>query len=146
MHKAENSIVKTILILASLVLGSITSLTTAEEHPMNATNIAQSYFEHMRAQDLNVVELFHEDAQLLGLGRRTKGKVAIKAFYTEAVAVGGPQPQSSGPMLSDGSTVAAPIDITLSDGSIIHAVDIFVIEDGKIRSLTYFLADIPAES
>ena len=113
---------------------------------MNATNIAQSYFEHMRAQDLNVVELFHEDAQLLGLGRRTKGKVAIKAFYTEAVAVGGPQPQSSGPMLSDGSTVAAPIDITLSDGSIIHAVDIFVIEDGKIRSLTYFLADIPAES
>lgn len=113
---------------------------------MNATDIAQSYFDHMRAQDLNVVELFHEDAQLLGLGRRTKGKAAIKAFYTEAVATGGPQPAPSGPMLSDGSTVAAPIDITLSDGSIIYAVDIFVIEDGKIRSLTYFLADIPAES
>ena len=100
----------------------------------------------MRAQDLNVVELFHEDAQLLGLGRRTKGKAAIKTFYTEAVGSAGPQPQPSGPMLSDESTVVAPIDITLTDGNVIHAVDIFVIEYGKIRSLTYFLADIPTES
>lgn len=108
-----------------------------------ATVIVESYFKHMREQDLGVTDLFHEDAVLLGLGRRTEGRDAIKAFYTEAVAVGGPQPTPAGPMLSDGSTVAAPIDISLADGSLIHAVDVFIVEQGKIRSLTYFIADIP---
>jgi hypothetical protein len=40
--------------------------------------------------------------------------------------------------------VAAEVYIALSNGSIVHAVDIFHVEDGRIRMLNYFIADEPA--
>lgn len=51
----------------------------------------------------------------------------------------GPTPRSAGPLLADGTRVAAEVFIDLSDDVSIHAVDIFVVEEGRIRSLSYFL-------
>lgn len=110
-----------------------------------ATSIVESYFAHMRAGDTGVAELFHDDAVLLGLGRRTEGREAIRTFYTESIASGGPQPRSAGELLSDGRRVAAEVFIDLANGPTMHVVDLFVVEDGRIRSLHYFVADEPAD-
>jgi hypothetical protein len=110
-----------------------------------ATAVVERYFECMRAGNLAVVDLFAEDAILLGLGRRTEGRDAIRAFYTESIASGGPQPRSAGPLLSDGKRVAAEIYIDLANGPTMHVVDLFRIEEGRIRSLHYFVADEPAD-
>lgn len=110
---------------------------------MNPKELVESYFLHMREADLNVVNLFHEDAELLGLGMRITGREAIKAFYTRAIEVGGPQPSLAGPLITDGSRVVAEIHIDLTGGSSLHVVDIFHIEDGRIRLLNYFTADEP---
>lgn len=111
---------------------------------MNAEEVVDRYFARMRAQDLDVVDLFHDDAVLLGLGRRVMGREAIRAFYAEAMETGGPQPRLAGPLMSDGGRVAAEIYIDLSGGSTVHVVDMFHVEDGRIRLLNYFTADEPA--
>jgi hypothetical protein len=49
-------------------------------------------------------------------------------------------------MMVQGSRVAAEVYIDLAIGATIHAIDLFEIQDGRIRSLTYFLADYPSES
>ena len=110
-----------------------------------AIAVVEKYFALMRNGDISVVDLFHPDALLLGLGRRTTGSAAIRQFYTEAIASGSPQPRSAGPLLSDGSRVAAEIHIGLSDGSSLHVIDLFTVKDGRIQSLNYFLADEPPE-
>ncbi|MBK6289784.1 MAG: nuclear transport factor 2 family protein [Gammaproteobacteria bacterium] len=108
-----------------------------------AIAVVEKYFALMRNGDISVVDLFHPDALLLGLGRRTTGSEAIRKFYTESIASGSPQPRNAGPLLSDGSRVAAEIHIGLSDGSSLHVIDLFTVKDGRIQSLNYFLADEP---
>lgn len=102
-------------------------------------NVAAEYFSRMRAGDKSVVDLFHDDATLVGLGTTRTGKDAIRDFYQGVIERAGPTPRSVGPLLVNGSRVAAEIFIDLSDDVSIHAVDIFVVEEGRIRSLTYFL-------
>lgn len=116
---------------------------TEPSRTTEATSVVESYFAHMRAGDLGVVDLFHDDAVLLGLGRRTEGRNKIRAFYAESIATGGPQPRPGGALLSDGRRVAAEIYIDLAGGATLHVVDLFVVEEGRIRSLTYFVADEP---
>jgi len=111
---------------------------------LEATDVVERYFTCMRAGDLAVADLFADDAVLLGLGRRTQGREAIRAFYSASIATGGPQPRSAGSLLSDGERVAAEIYIDLADGSTMHVVDLFRVEQGRIRSLHYFVADEPA--
>ena len=111
---------------------------------MKPEDVVESYFSHMRKGDLNVVELFHDDAILLGLGMKVTGREGIKVFYTQAIEAGGPQPRLAGPLMTDGTRVAAEIYIDLSDGSKLHVVDMFHIENGLIRMLNYFTADEPA--
>jgi len=110
---------------------------------MDSKKIVETYFSRMQAHDLDVVDLFHDDAVLLGLGMRVAGREAIRTFYTQAIEAGGPQPTLAGPLMTDGSRVAAEIYIELSEGSTLHVVDMFHIEDGKIRLLNYFMADEP---
>lgn len=119
----------------------ITAMQTSDA----ATAVVERYFALMRNGDISVVDLFHPDAVLLGLGMRTTGSEAIRKFYTESIAAGSPQPRSAGPLLSDGSRVAAEIHIGLSDGSSLHVIDLFRVKDGRIQSLNYFLADEPPE-
>lgn len=102
-------------------------------------DVVKAYFERMRARDTRVFELFHEDASLLGLGTRRTGREAIREFYRNVIEQAGPLPTLAGPLLASGSRVAAEIHIALPSTTI-HAMDLFVVEDGRIRSLTYFIA------
>ncbi len=106
-------------------------------------SIAREYFSRMRNGDIGVLELFHENAVLLGLGARTSGKDAILEFYRKGIEEGGPQPSEPMTLFSDDSKVIAEVNIHLRDGSVVHAVDLFEIDDGRIRKLTYFIADHP---
>ncbi|MBW2391383.1 MAG: nuclear transport factor 2 family protein [Deltaproteobacteria bacterium] len=103
------------------------------------TSVVSAYFACMRAGDISVVELFHEDATLVGLGTVRSGKEAIREFYQGTIERAGPSPRSAGPLLVEGNRVAAEILIDLVGGQVIHAMDLFVVEEGRIRSLTYFL-------
>jgi len=102
--------------------------------------IATEYFARMRARDLSVVELFHEDAELIGLGTRRHGREAILDFYRGVIERAGPTPRPLGSLLADGDRVAAEILIELAGGATVHAVDLFTVEQGLIRTLTYFIA------
>lgn len=104
-------------------------------------SVASEYFSRMRAADASVVELFHDDAMLIGLGTTRTGKDAISEFYQGVIEQAGPTPRSAGPLLVNGSRVAAEVYIDLADDTSVHAVDIFVVENGRIQSLTYFLCD-----
>ena len=103
------------------------------------SSVASEYFSRMRAGDETVVDLFHDDATLVGLGTTRTGKDAIREFYRGVIERAGPTPRSAGPLLAKGPRVAAEVFIDLSDDVSIHAVDIFVVEEGRIRSLSYFL-------
>ena len=102
-------------------------------------SVASEYFSRMREADKSVVDLFHDDATLVGLGTTRTGRDAIREFYHGVIERAGPTPRSAGPLLVNGSRVAAEVYIDLSDDVSVHAVDIFVVESGRIRSLTYFL-------
>lgn len=105
----------------------------------DAASVASEYFDRMRAGDVSVVDLFHDDAQLVGLGTTRSGKAAIREFYRGVIERAGPTPRAAGPLLVHEDRVAAEVFIDLSDEVSVHAVDIFVVEDGRIRSLSYFL-------
>ena len=107
-------------------------------------SVAAEYFTRIRAGDISVAELFHADATLIGLGQETKGRDAIREFYHGAIDGARPTPRSIGNLLADGSRVAGEVMIDLADGEVVHAVDVFVVEEGLIRSLTYFLCDHPS--
>ena len=103
--------------------------------------IAGEYFDRMRARDPSVAELFHEDAELIGLGTRRRGRPAIEEFYRGVIERAGPTPTLIGSPLCDNDRVLAEIMIELGGGMTVHAVDRFDIQDGLIRSLTYFIAN-----
>ena len=103
----------------------------------------ESYFDLIRDGDLGVADLFHDDARLVGLGTVIAGRDAIREFYEASIDASRPQPRLLGPLLVEGDRVAAEIGITLSNGDVLHVVDLFLVEDDRIRSLTYFVADHP---
>ena len=106
--------------------------------------IVEQYFAFMRSADLGVLDLFREDAVIRGLGFRKHGREEIADFYAGIIAGARPSPSPAGPLLCDGERVVAEIDIELADGTTVHALDVFVVRDGRICSLTYFTADYPA--
>ena len=109
------------------------------EMALDPTSVVSEYFSRMRAGDISVVELFDEDATLVGLGTTRGGRDAIREFYRGVIERAGPTPRAAGPLLVNGPRVAAEILIDLSDGQVVHAMDLFVVENGRILSLTYFL-------
>jgi hypothetical protein len=102
-------------------------------------SVVTDYFSRARAGDVSIVDLFHDDATLIGLGKTTTGRDAIREFYNGVIERAGPSPTLGGPLLTQGNRVAAEIIIKLSGGAVVHAVDLFEVEDGRIRSLTYFI-------
>jgi len=103
--------------------------------------VVQEYFARVRAGGDGVADLFHDDGRLVGLGAVVEGRAAITAFYAGAVEDARPAPRLLGPLLVNGDRVAAEIAIGLADGSELHVCDLFEVTDGRIRSLTYFVAD-----
>ncbi len=106
-----------------------------------AEAIVRRYFDRVRERRPDVAELFHEDATLVGLGDRKRGREAIRAFYAGVIENAGPTPSIVGELMASENRVAAEIEIALADGSAVHVVDLFVVEDELIRSLTYFVAE-----
>lgn len=104
------------------------------------TAIVDAYFARMRARDPAVVDLFHDDARLVGLGSTKQGRPAILEFYRGVIEGASPTPRLVGSLLTAGSRVAAEIQIELANGATIHALDLFELDGDRIRSLTYFLA------
>ncbi len=111
------------------------------EEMKEAEKLARSYFDKIRARDPGVADLFHEDGSIIGLGGVKSGRETIREFYKESIEGASPTPALTGEVLVSGSRAAAEIEISLADGSGVHAMDLFVVEDGLIRSLTYFIAD-----
>jgi hypothetical protein len=129
---------------------AMTSDTRAPVHTTNmsdsvseAETVVREYFSRMQTGDKEVYKLFHDDAVLNGLGRRTTGREAIRQFYSHAIDEGAPQPRLAAPLLREGNRVAGEIHIGLADGATLHVMDLFEVEAGRIRSLTYFLASEP---
>ena len=106
-----------------------------------AEKLARSYFDRIRSRDPAVADLFHEDGSIIGLGGVKSGRETIREFYKASIEAASPTPALVGEILVNGSRATAEINIALADGSNVHAMDLFVVEDGLIRSLTYFIAD-----
>lgn len=109
--------------------------------PKDAERVVREYFDRVTRRDPELAGVFHEDACLIGLGGTRSGLPAIREFYEGIIRGVGPTPSIVGDLLISGSRVAAEIEIALGDGGFAHAVDLFVVEQGRIRSLTYFVAD-----
>ena len=105
--------------------------------------VAERYFSYMQAGDLAVLDLFSDEATLQGLGMRRQGRAEIEAFYSGIIAGARPSPSPAGPLLCEGNRAIAEVVIELGNGTRISAIDVFVVEDGRIQSLTYYIADIP---
>ena len=93
--------------------------------------VVSEYFSRMRARDASVVDLFDDDAFLLGLGAKRTGREAIREFYTGIIHGARPSPSLVGELMVEGSRVAAEIRIELPGGAEVHAVDLFRVEDGR---------------
>lgn len=106
-----------------------------------ARSIVESYFSCVKAGDKNVAELFHDDAQLIGLGTVVVGRPAIDQFYAASIETGRPQPSLVGDLFVEGDRVVAELLIELAEQVTMHVVDLFEISGEKIKSLTYFVAD-----
>ena len=104
---------------------------------------AEAYFACMRNGDTGVAALFHEDARLIGLGTIVSGRPAIAQFYAKSIRNASPAPRAAGPLAAEGNRVLAEVYIDLANGVSMHVVDLFEVDDGLIRSLTYFVSDHP---
>ncbi len=107
--------------------------------PPSPIEVAEAYFARVRARDLSVVDLFHDDAELIGVGKRKKGRAAIQEFYSGVIERAGPTPTIEGALLGDDERAVAEIFIAFDNGAKLRAVDIFVVDEGRIRSVTYFV-------
>ena len=105
--------------------------------------VAEAYFTCMRNGDAGVAALFHEDARLVGLGTIVSGRSAIAELYSHSIENAGPAPRAAAPIAVEGNRVLAEVYIDLTNGVTMHVVDLFEIDDGLIRSLTYFVSDHP---
>ncbi len=55
---------------------------------MDPVSVVESYFAKVRAGDMSVVDLFHENAVLKGLGSVRSGRDEIDAVYRKGVLNG----------------------------------------------------------
>jgi hypothetical protein len=103
--------------------------------------VVEEYFRRVTARDVEVASLFALDASLIGLGAVVTGRPAISEFYRQSIEGASPTPTLVGPLLEEGSRVAAEIVIELTGQESLHVVDLFVVNDSLIDSLTYFICD-----
>jgi hypothetical protein len=110
---------------------------------MTPSEVVGRYFAAMEAGDPAVADVFHDDAQLVGLGTVVAGRPAIDQFYAAAIAGARPAPRALGPWMIEGDRVAVELSIGLADAAAMHVVDLFEVDGDRIRRLTYFVADHP---
>jgi limonene-1,2-epoxide hydrolase len=103
--------------------------------------IARTYFGRMCAGE-RVDDMFTDDAELRGFGNRVTGKAAIAEMYKGVQDTATPQPEIVD-ITTAGNRAFGEARVALADGTSLHVVDVFEIEDDLIKSLTYFNADYP---
>jgi hypothetical protein len=54
-----------------------------------------------------------------------------------------PTPRAAAPLAVEGNRVLAEVFIDLANDITMHVVDLFVVDEGRIRSLTYFVSEHP---
>lgn len=111
---------------------------------MKPDEVARAYFARMRAGE-RVDELFADDAEIKGFGRRTRGKAAIAEIYREVQDASAPQPELVA-ITTAGNRAFGEVRVALADGTFLHVIDVFEVDDDHITSLTYFNADYPEAS
>jgi hypothetical protein len=96
--------------------------------------IVREVFARVRNRDPGVADLYHQDATLTTDGTVHEGRDAIRAFYLGVFSGTGPHPTVRG-MWINGSTYAALLEVSRASGGVIHAVDVFDVDSGGIRSM-----------
>jgi SnoaL-like domain len=96
--------------------------------------IVREVFARVRNRDPKVADLYHEDATLTADDTAHHGRDAIRAFYLGVFSGSGPHPQVRG-LWANGSIYAALLEVTRDSGGVIHAVDVFDVDQDGIRSM-----------
>ena len=96
--------------------------------------IVREVFARVRNRDPAVADLYHQDATLTANDIVHEGREAIRAFYLGVFSGSGPHPQVRG-MWNSGSVYAALLEVSRDSGGVIHAVDVFDVDSGGIRSM-----------
>jgi uncharacterized protein (TIGR02246 family) len=107
---------------------------------MTPADLADAYFQHMRAQDLEgLASLFAPDAVMVFPdGREAAGLEAIRGMYRHVFGAGGPSP-SPAAMIVGPDGAAVEIETTLPDGSSRRTANFFHLgADGRIARLSVY--------
>jgi hypothetical protein len=96
--------------------------------------IVREVFARVRNRDPAVADLYHQDATLTANDTVHEGREAIRAFYLGVFSGSGPHPQVRG-LWNGGSVYAALLEVSRDSGGVIHAVDVFDVDNAGIRSM-----------
>jgi len=103
--------------------------------------VARTYFARMRAGE-RVDDMFAAHAEIRGFGNHVRGNAAIAEIYAGVQDNATPQPEIV-EIVTTGNRAFGEVQVALADGTFLHVVDVFEVEDEVITSLTYFNADYP---
>jgi hypothetical protein len=107
---------------------------------VNPTELADRYFQCMRARDLEgLCALFTDDAiALLPDGREIAGLAAIRGMYQHIMGAGAPSPSPQA-IITGPNGAAVEIEARLADGSSRRTANFFhLAPDGRIACLSVY--------
>jgi ketosteroid isomerase-like protein len=107
---------------------------------MKPTELAESYFAHMRSRDLDgLASLFAEDAVFtLPDGRDVAGLGAIRGMYEHIFAAGAPSPTPLA-TIAGASGAATEIEARLPDGTVRRTANFFHLDSqGRIVRVSVY--------
>lgn len=107
------------------------------DEPSHPIERVRTVFDRVRATDPTVADLYNDDAVVNVGGQTFRGRDAIRGFYLRTFERAGPQPRVRY-TLGDWPFVAAVLDVEMSDGSMVSAVDLFELDESGIASMTAY--------
>jgi ketosteroid isomerase-like protein len=108
---------------------------------MTVDEVVAAYFDRLNGENWDgLMELFHEDAELTAPSNTWRGRSEIGTYYRRTLAAFPEHLDQPGRVIASGDTAAVEIayEGRMKDGREIRfdAVDIFDVQDGRIRRLT----------
>ena len=95
-------------------------------------------FTRVRNGDDGVADLFSEDGVVVAGGARIEGRDAIRAFYRKQIDALHPQPEVELVLSDDESNVHVALVDVPTDNGLLHALDLFTIDDEGIQRLEIY--------
>jgi len=95
-------------------------------------------FARVHRGDDGVADLYAEDGVVLVGGTRVEGREAIRAFYGKTIETIHPKPEVQVVLSTPGSNFYTAIVEVPTDRGLLHALDLFTIDDDGIRQLEIF--------